>query len=244
METDRNIFYKQAGAYTAFHKKLGVLLEPYLDKRWDVVDIGCGLAFIDFEIAPHVKSVTAVDIDAEIIDEVKEQIDEKLWGEHARKAEIAPIVADWKCLDDAAWDVVMTCFYSVPFDEMKDLLAKGRRRAILIVHGRKPNGKFDPLEDEARKCTAEDMESYLKREGYRYRKNVAELQFGQPFKTIEDIHLFLNQFPGFAGPVLDEDFDPEKHMLSTEERIIKTNRYDYPYYLPKSFNVAIFVVVK
>ncbi|MDR2157324.1 MAG: hypothetical protein LBO81_06050, partial [Clostridiales Family XIII bacterium] len=104
---------------------------------------------------------------------------------------------------------------------------------------------------------------YLTRSGCKYKKTVAELQFGQPFKTIEEIHAFLDSFPGSNAPApeipdpsdtafptpedvpaIGDGFDPEKYALSAEERIIKTNRYDYPYYLPRSLNVAIFIVVK
>jgi SAM-dependent methyltransferase len=221
-----------------------------------LADIGCGLGLIDFEIASHVKSITAIDIDAALIEEVRKKIDEELWQEHTQASRITPIVADSRRLDETVWDVVMTCFYSVPFPELDALLAKARKRGIIILHGRKPNGKFDPLAEEAEKLTAEDLERYLNLKGYRYKKEVAELQFGQPFKTIEDIHAFLNRFSmhmdiipetldaAIDTPASGEGFDPEKHMLSAEERIIKTNRYDYPYYLPKSFNVAIFIIVK
>jgi SAM-dependent methyltransferase len=244
----KTVLYRQASDFTSFHKKLGVLLAPYLDRQWDMADIGCGLALLDFEIAAHVKSITAIDIDANLIEEVRKEIDD-IWRPHKNVETIVPVVADSRNLGDAEWDVVMTCFYNVPFTELDDLLARARKRAILIVHGRKPNGRYDPLAEEAEKRTADSLEAYLTQRNFTFKKVVAELPFGLPFKTIEDIHRFLHSFaaPENAAPYLRasvSDRDAEQYMLSEEERIVKTNRYDFPYYLPKSLNIAAFIVAK
>ncbi|MDR1271993.1 MAG: class I SAM-dependent methyltransferase, partial [Clostridiales Family XIII bacterium] len=64
LEDDRNV-----SEYLAFHKKLSVLIEPYLDKRWTLADIGCGQGLLTFHLAPMVKHIFAVDVSETAIKE-------------------------------------------------------------------------------------------------------------------------------------------------------------------------------
>jgi hypothetical protein len=244
--TTENIeHYKQASMYTAFHKKLAVLITPFLSPEWTVADIGCGLAALDFEIASFVRSIDAIDPNQTVINDVEQKITDEIAAGRPFAARIRPQWADPNKLGDAMWDVVLLNFFGADGDTLADYLAHATKRAIVIVHGRAPNGKFDALCEVTEPTTAAEVEAYLERIGCRYRKNIVELPFGQPFKSIEDIHRFLDYYSLEEEPV-DPDLstDPEKLILSVEDRIIKTDRYDYPYYLPKNISVGIFVVIR
>jgi hypothetical protein len=133
------------------------------------------------------------------------------------------------------------------------------RVGVIIMHGQERGGIFEPVRAGEMKMTARDVEAYLESRGYGYRKNVVDLQFGQPFRTIEAIHEFLSDKAAerheagrmtadmeSAGPDEDEEGEGETDLdlliSSAEERIIKTKRYDYPYYLPRNLNTAVFIV--
>ncbi|MDR0519755.1 MAG: hypothetical protein LBG82_06865 [Clostridiales Family XIII bacterium] len=230
---DRHEMFIRASEYTGFHKKLALLAAPYLDREWSVADIGCGLALIDFHLAHSVKSITAMDSDAEILARVESRIDEELAAGHAEAGRISTLR---KRTSDAGsggerWDAVVLGFSDVDGEAMGRLLTLADHRGIIIMHGQRDEGIFDPVPSVDRaEHSASQVEGYLRGAGYGFRKSVVDLQFGQPFRTIDDIHEFLRSY------------EAERLIYSVEERIIKTKRYDYPYYLPRNMRVAVFIV--
>ncbi|MDR3072214.1 MAG: class I SAM-dependent methyltransferase [Clostridiales Family XIII bacterium] len=238
--------YKRASQYGDIHKKLAVLIAPYLEAQWDIADIGCGSGAIDFFLAEHVRSITAIDIDSEKIDALKADVDDALSLHKSAAARIFPEVADERTLVERSWDMILLCFHARPANELAALMSLARKRAIFIVHEKVPSEVFVPLRVEAEKCTSDLLDAQLKMLGCRYQKETVELPFGQPFRSVEEIHDYLGYYSkrisdyNSAG-ILKED--AEKILRSTEDRIIKTNRYDYPYYLPRSLSAGIFIVV-
>jgi hypothetical protein len=152
---------------------------------------------------------------------------------------INPILADAEGLGDFKWDVVLMDFFGADEVLLENLLSLARKRCLIFTYGREPAWGFPDSNEGSDRLTAEELEALLESKGYAFKKTAMEMQFGHPFKTMEDIHEFLNSV-GLES--LDED--AVKKIVSAEERIIKTNRYDFPYYLPRSINVALFIVVK
>ena len=226
--------YKSASEYTSFHRKLSVLAEPYLDENWTLADIGCGPGMIDYWLAPMVKSIDAIDNDPVAIDYLTVILDEIYTTNRTAAEKIKPRLASLEDLGEENWDVVMLSFFGVNASILKSALAHANRRALIFIHGRPE--KEGPLcvADESEKFSVSEMEAYLKENQYAFRKSIMEMQFGQPFKTLGNIHSFLSSY--------GEEDDFEKRVASAEERIIKTNRFDYPYYLPKSISVALFII--
>jgi hypothetical protein len=139
---------------------------------------------------------------------------------------------------------------------MDRLLSMANRRGVIITYEYGRGGRFDPIPMGERRQSAAEIEAHLESKGYGFRRSVVDLQFGQPFKTIDDIHAFLDSYRvdaadfGLSDISCDDalapdegGFDLERMVFSDEDRIIRTKRYDYPYYLPRSLRVAIFVVV-
>lgn len=249
MVSEDFIMLKQSGEFTSFYEKLALLVAPYLDTAWDLADFGCGLALLDFEIASKVKSITAIDIEPKILAEVDNMIDEELYSGNESVGIIETLQADTSNLsEDMRWDVVLFNFYNVPFEELDELISRANRRAIIIVDGKESNMKFHPKSVTRNAYTAPDLEKHFNEKGYKFKKEVVEMQFGYPFKTLGDVQRFLEHYQeeeisNDAALNVDVSSNPEKLLASIEERIIKTNRYDYPYYLPKSVSVGVFVIV-
>lgn len=231
--------YKRASRYTAFHKKLSVLAEPYLDESWTLADIGCGLGLIDFFIAPMVASIDAIDSSEPAIADLNSRLDDEYYANKHIAEKINPVWADPETLGDFSWDVVMMNFFGPDEVLLEDLIDRAKRRVLIFTHGRQSSWGFRGAQNDDETLSADELEEFLNSRNLPFKKTVIEMQFGQPFKSIEDIHEFLNTF---GGENLDEV--AVKKIVSAEERIIKTNRYDFPYYLPKSISVALFIVVK
>ena len=226
--------YKNASEYTSFHRKLSVLAEPYLDETWSLADIGCGPALIDYWLAPMVAGIDVIDNDPEIINYLNGYLDDVFITNRTTADKINPILADFNELKEDSWDVVIMSFFGVTEEGLKKAMSCAKHRVLVFMHNRPDAaGPFAALDDE-NKLSASQMEAYLTENKYAFKKNVIEMQFGQPFKSIEQIHDFLSSY--------GEDDDFEKRMTDVEERIINTNRFDYPYYLPKSISVALFII--
>jgi SAM-dependent methyltransferase len=245
--------YKRASEYTAFHKRLSVLAEPYLDENWTMADLGCGPGLIDFHLAPMVRHITAIDNDFLAISDLLTRLDDVFQTNKYIADRITPVHGDVRTLTDELWDVVLLSFFGTDRELLDGVLPRAKKRALIYAHGRQEAYGFAPLPDneEDVKFDAHDIEAYLNANNYAFKKNVLEMQFGQPFRTIEDIHVFLDKYGGGdrdlscidLGGVDAFDDDAIKRMTDVEERIVKTDRFDYPYYLPKSISVALFIVV-
>ena len=225
--------YKQASEYSSFHRKLSVLAEPFLDESWTLADIGCGLGLIENWLAPMVSSIDAIDVDEAAINDLKARLDDVFLTSKAVAEKVAPIVASIDDLAGDSWDVITLSFFGLDEEVLGKVLPLAKKRALIFMHGRADADGPLAAEDDGSKFTATHMEDYLKENNYLYKKTVMEMQFGQPFKSIEDIHTFLSAY-GIEGD--------DRRATDAEERIIKTNRFDYPYYLPKSISVALFII--
>jgi hypothetical protein len=254
--------FRQASEFTGIHKKLGVLVDPYLNESWSLADIGCGLALIDFELAASVRSVTAIDTDESALADVERHIDEELAAGRKDAGKITTLRMDAAELGRGGerWDVVLLSFFGASVEETGRLLGLADHRGIILMHGQDAGNRFDPIATpEKVERSAEKIEEYLKNGNYGYRRSDVELQFGQPFRTLTEIHEFLESYEmdpdgvalldGAAGYAPDDNldagdngYDAERLMYSIEDRIIKTRRYDFPYYLPRNLRIAIFIV--
>ena len=230
--------YKRASEYTAFHKKLSVFAEPYLDELWTLADIGCGLGLINFFLAPAVKSIDCIDRDEVVINELNMQLDEVFYTNRAVAEKITPIKSDISELGDMEWDAVMMSFFGASEKILKEVLPRARKRAILLMTGRVQPGGIDLLNPLPSDLSYVEVEDYLNSAGYAFKRSTMDLQFGHPFKQIEEIQEFLLSYDN------GDSKEFERMAASAEERIIKTNRFDYPYYLPINVNVIQFIVVK
>ncbi|MDR1495551.1 MAG: hypothetical protein LBS67_01340, partial [Clostridiales Family XIII bacterium] len=103
--TDKYRLFRQASEFTGFHKKLGVLIEPYLNERWTMADIGCGMALLDFHLMGSVKSIKAIDVDELALAEVEKRIDEELAANRDDARKIETLRQDAYELGDEQWDI-------------------------------------------------------------------------------------------------------------------------------------------
>jgi hypothetical protein len=269
---DKYKLFRQASEFTGFHKKLGVLIEPYLNERWTMADIGCGMAMLDFHLMSSVRSIKAIDIDEAALAEVERRIDEELATNHNDARKIETLHRDAYELSDERWDIVLMSFFADSPAIVDRMLSLADRRGVIVMHGHERGGIFDPVRDDKPRMTVQQMEDYLTSKGYGYRKSMIDLQFGQPFRTIKEIHEFLGDnvdsgceadiIEGIGDDIPDGEeafdapdvaggadrngggvFDIDNLVYSAEDRIIKTKRYDYPYYLPRNLHTALFIVV-
>jgi len=221
--TEKNIKqYREASVYTAFHEKLSALAEPWLDASWTLADMGCGPGLLDFFLAPKVSKITAIDSEEAAIESLRAETDAR--GTTGR---IDPVLRDFRDLDAGErWDAVLLAFVGVDARLLDDLIGRAKKRALLFVRPR------PPIPDEPEILGAPETERHLTEQGYSFGKIVTELEFGQPFRGAHDAEEYLAELAR----------QDEKKALEARERIVRAERPDYMYYLPKSVEVSFFPV--
>jgi len=237
--------YRQASEYTSFHKRMAVLAEPYLDSEWTMADIGCGPGLLALQLANTVYSVDAIDNDSVAIDYLTKHLDDPSFADRRIAGKIWPRLASLEDLGGESWDVIALSFFGINADILDDVLPLAEQRAFIYMHGRPDTEGPLASFDDGNKFSVADMEVYLEDRGLINKKNVMEMQFGQPFRGLSDIHRFLMEYrvrleTSETGNDLKDDI--ERRFADIEERIVQTNRLDYPYYLPKSVSVALFII--
>lgn len=216
-----------ASDYTGYNRKLAAMLRRYITPGGTLCDMGCGMALVDFELAPMVRELTCVDISPFAISFVEAE---------ARRRGLDSLHA--LCCDgqqaDGEWDTVMALFHGTVELICEGYLRRAKKQFILVTHGA-PEGQTGPEGYRVRKC--DDVKStaaWLESKGLRYELERGSLEFGQPHRSFADALEYTRAFSRKAPEEL-----LEAHVRS---KITQTGRADFPLYTPKTRDFGIFVI--
>ena len=220
-------WFLDASAYTGFHKTLARKIAPYLKPDDTLCDLGCGLGRLDLELAPYVSRLTAVDINETAIELLRRDIG--ISGRHNMSAE---------CADAGAlrgnFDVLLTSFFGEA--NTSDFLKLCTRKLIRVVHMDNKGRLYPGQPRYAKKDTVETVRLELIGMGADFKLETASVEFGQPLGSWGDAVLFVRNNAPDAG-----DDEIERFLRENTER---TDREDFPFYLPNPKEFGIFVIEK
>ena len=212
-----------AAEYTGYAENMAKLLLPKITGRGSLCDIGCGMALVDFALAPYVDRVTCVDLNENALNFVRE---------HAARlgtAGLEAIRADGSGLS-GQWDTVMALFHGEIEANCENYLRKARRQFIAVTHGSAGRGA-----EHTERCNYTDvLTAWLDERGYTYQREDGALEFGQPHRSMEDAVASTAAY----NPKIPPDAIRE-NVLQTA---VETGREDFPYYTPKTRKFSIFVI--
>ena len=225
---DRSLeWFKSASEHTGFHKNLAEMLLPYIEVGGTLCDLGCGIGLIDFELCKNVKSVTCVDIDPAAI--------RLCSGEVARRGitNIEPLISDAKDLT-GTWDTVISVFHGTT-DALADFYVKFARKKVITVTHIEGMGAFGPRAYKSPRCsTAITAEELLKERGIKHTFINGALEYGQPFRELDDAWEFVTAYLKNAPGEAVEEY--------LSENLVETRDPEYPLYLPNMKNFGIFIM--
>lgn len=226
--TDKSIeLWKRAEKYTDHYKKLGDRLKDLIGKDQKVYDIGCGLGFIDLELACNVKCIKAFDIEQRVLDELEKNAERK------NICNITVCSNDWTREEDNSCDTLLACSFGNIAVCLDDFLRIAKNQVILVKrHKAKPSKKYIP---GVKAFSGEASEAYLKDKGIDYEKYFFESEFGQPLESYEEA-VWFSEFHGMNKNMPVEEF-LDKNLISGE-------KYGYKYYLPNKKDMVIFIIKK
>ena len=222
--SERIRFMVDACEYGQYHQQLINLLTPHLEGAERVCDVGCGLGYLSLELAKFVPHVTAVEVDEGAISVLRENCSAKGIDN------IATLCEDALAMDESyQFDRMIFCVFGT-VEEVLSIAEKHCTGDILMITRNEKHHRFSH-EQEAlrdRKYSFENKCYELRKRGIPFESKEFTLEFGQPFRNLEDAAAFYKLYSK-SGNISEEG------LLA---RLEKTNRQDFPFYLPKKSNLG------
>ena len=226
--TDKSIeLWKRAQKYTNHYKVLGEKLKSVISEDDIVYDIGCGLGFIDIELAPYVKEVKGFDIEQRVLNELENNAKDKGIDN------LTVCNTDWTKESDNCCNTLLACSFGNIVECFDDFFRMAKDQVVIVKrHKAKPSKKYVP---GVSAFSAEATENYFNDRGIKFNKIIFESEFGQPLDSYEEAKWFTEFHEMNRGMEIDKFL--EKNLLSGE-------KYGYKYYLPNKKDMVIFVIKK
>lgn len=224
-------FYKDASRYTGFHRQVGEIIRPYLDENWTLCDLGCGLGLIDFEISPYVNRITAIDLSDLAISDYRKRL------EASSIENISVESGDSDEVKGRLWDAVLLSFFGKPGEELDRIFSMAEKEAILITYVDPLSEKHGQLKKNHNRPTTSDYEAHIKNKGYKYEIIYKDMDFGQPFRSLEEAGLYHESY--------SRETDPDKRTQLIRKNlkdVESTGDKEFPYFLSKKKGIGIIVV--
>ncbi len=227
-------WFEEASEYTGYNRNLAELLYPYLEGCRSICDIGCGMALVDFELAEKFDRVICVDVNENVIENVRDRAEklglpgfQAVCADGMDRAKISPE-------EGPLADGVLALFHGDAEKVGLTYRSYAAKKLIFVVH-RSAYGSTGPEKYRIRKCfDTEHTKAWLEKEGIPYTFRAAELEFGQPHRSMEEAIAYTRIFSKDA---------PEDELTAyVRSHVIETGREDFPLYTPKKRRFGIFVI--
>lgn len=206
---------RQAGEHTTFYRTLATAAAPYLSLADHVADVGCGLGYLSRELSHYVNHVTAVESDDAALNVLRQNCPQN----------VTPLCADaFTYAPEEPFDAMVFCFFGHVSDAVK-IAAKHCRKQVLVFTKNYPEHRFSaghyPIEGHGFPafCT------WLEKNGIPYESTTLEVEFDQPFRSLEQARRFYELYRQ-AG---DEPLFTDEFLL---HKLVSTDDPDFPLRLP------------
>jgi len=210
-----------AADYTGFYEKLAGMLLPYIRLRGTLCDMGCGMALADVALAREIGQITCVDVNDAVLSVAKR--------EAARRGaeNLTFLHADGQMVQ-GQWDTVTAMFHGRVDAFCAPYLSKANDLLLFVTHG------ADVNKGEGECANATEAAEWLDANGWRYVRQDAVLEFGQPHRSVEE----AIESAGAFRREIPADALKKRVMASIQP----TERDDFPFYTPKPRSFAIFAI--
>ncbi|MCU6763293.1 Methyltransferase domain [uncultured Roseburia sp.] len=222
-------WYQRAAFYTQYHVNLRKTLLPFFSQNETVCDIGCGLGYLDLELAPFVKAITAVDREKKVTDLLSAKVSER------KLTNLTVRCADWSVLTDECCDTLLMCAFGNVHTYLEKYLGICKKRIIIIRKSPKEiDGGFSSVYN--RKRVMEQDVEFVKQCGLNTQLKFFDMEFGQPLTSRWEAERFVLHYS------LKPDHITMSQYLKTHLKELPGGKY--PYYLPNKKEMYMFTIEK
>jgi len=216
-----------AAEYTAYPQKMAALLLEKIPVRGSLCDMGCGMALVDFELAPRFERITCADVNDNALAFVRERTEALGVGN------LTAVRSDGKALE-GEWDTVMALFHGEVETVCTEYLKKARDRLVVVTHGTHYGSTGPRAYWDFKRDNTDFLTLWLEEHGYTFTREDGALEFGQPHRSFEDAVASTAAF----CPHAPLDAVRESVRAAVQE----TGRADFPLYTPKTRRFTVFVI--
>lgn len=211
---------ENASEYGDYYRTVAGTITPFLSPADHVCDAGCGLGYLAAELAGTVRRVTAVDREPAVIRRLEAM---------CRRRGISNIAAhtgELSALEPAQpYDAMVFCLAG----SLREDLAAARRMCrgqVFVLKRAEPAHRFSAAHGPLTGMEPPaDAAALLERLGIPFQHQMLEVEFGQPFRDLEDARAFFRAY--------DPDGAGSGAGLCMEAQLIATGDGEYPLYLPR-----------
>ena len=219
-------FMRDASEYGTYNQKLAELLSPHLTKQMHICDAGCGLGYLSLELAPYVGQVTSVEQHPDAVAVLEANCRGRgITNITPRCGAIGEVIPEQK------YDGMVFCF----FGGIHEILETVRHQCdgqVFIITRNYTNHRFSVGSHPTGSYGYRTATEELKRLGVPYDETLLELEFGQPFRNLEDAKRFYELYSK----------DDDKAVITDEflrSRLIRNGSAQFPWYMPHRRNLAV-----
>jgi hypothetical protein len=224
-EKDMILFMRNASEYGDYNRNLAEKMLPWLSADAHICDAGSGLGYLALALAPHVGQVTAVERNPDAAG---------VLAENCKNLGISNVTSRCGAIADVIpqtpYDAMVFCFFGRRREILK--LAKQQCRNDVFVFTRNYDShRFSAGSHRSGFEGYPEFSEDLKQLGIPVHKETFTLEFGQPFRNLEDAsRFFLLYSKDQNKDVLTQDF--------IRSQLTPTGREDFPVYMPHQKHVG------
>lgn len=218
-EKDMVLFMRHASEYSDYYRKLTEKMLPWLSRDAHICDAGSGLGYLSLALAPCVRQVTAVERHPDAA---------AVLSKNCQILGVTNVISQCGAISEALpetpYDAMVFCFF-------------GQRQEVLQLAKRQCSGDvfvFTRNYDRHRFSAGKHRSGYegylqfaddLETLGIPAHKETFTLEFGQPFRNLEEAQRFFRVYSKDKNKdVLTDDF--------IRSQLTETGQDDFPFYMP------------
>ena len=219
-------FMRDASEYGTYNQELAKRLAPELTKQMHICDAGCGLGYLSLALSPHVGKVSAVE---------KNQEPLKVLAENCERLGIDNISICNGAIQDIVpqqkYDAMVFCF----FGKGHEILEVAKQQCsgnVYIITRTYTSHRFSVGDHPTGSFGYRGSRELLRDLGIPYEESAMALEFGQPFRSLEDARTFYEIYSK----------DEDKSAITDaflRSKLVETEDPRFPYYMPHLRNLAI-----
>lgn len=213
-EPDMIRYMRDASEHSRYNRELVTQMLPWLEKDTHICDAGCGLGYLSMTLAEHVGHVTAVDINADALRNLEEKA----------LSNVTILCGDIAVLPPTRpYDAMVFCFFG-GIEEILRIAKEQCGGSVFVVSRNYTAHRFSVGKYPTGSYGFSRAKVVLNEKGIPFIEKTLQLEFGQPFRSLEDARRFFELYSR----------DGNKQLITDEflrEKLVEQPG-DFPWYLP------------
>ena len=227
-EKDMVRFMRDASEYGNYNQVLAKMLAPHLGGHIHVCDAGCGLGYLSLALAPYAGRVTGVE---------RHPAAAAVLVENCEKLGIKNVISRCGPIEELCpeepYDAMVFSFFG-GIDEILRIAKQQCRGKVFIITRNYTTHRFSVGSHSTGTYGYRTSYDTLTALGIPFRATTMELEFGQPFRCLEDARRFYETYSKDGDKAVITD----AFLLN---KLVQDPDGKFPYYMPHLRQMALLI---